>query len=374
MAEVRPPRLLVVDDERAHLQALRETLGNSGYEVKGCGGAHEALAALREARYDLLLTDLHMPDMDGIDLLRQAQQLDSSLVGIIMTGGGSIATAVAAMQSGALDYILKPFKLSTALPVLARALEVKALRDDNASLAARVQQQVQDLEAANQDLEAFSASVSHDLRAPVHAIGAFADVLAERHATSLDAKGLDYLQRIRAATTQMNELIDGLLRLALVARQPLELGQVDLQATAAAAVQDLAAVGLLQEGWIRVEPLAGVRGDAALLRQLFVNLLSNAGKFSSKQPLPSIVVGADTHDGSTAYFVRDNGAGFDMAYAQHLFEPFRRLHKAQEFAGLGVGLSIVARIVQRHGGRIWAEGEVGKGACFHFTLAPSRDG
>jgi light-regulated signal transduction histidine kinase (bacteriophytochrome) len=245
---------------------------------------------------------------------------------------------------------------------------VKALRDENAALVARVQQQVQELAVANRDLEAFSASVSHDLRAPVAAIEGFATVLIERHANQLDARGLGYLERIGVAVRHMNDLIDGLLRLAHVARQPLEFRPVDLAQLAAAVVRDLAAGGQLQEAWIIVQALPGAHGDAALLRQLLANLLSNAGKFSAKQPLPSVVLGARTQEGEVAYYVRDNGAGFDMAFAQNLFEPFQRLHRAEEFAGLGIGLSIVQRIVHRHGGRIWAEGEVGRGACFYFTL------
>jgi signal transduction histidine kinase len=364
----RLPRLLVVDDEQANLRALCDTLGTSGYETCGCPNAQEALETLRRERFDLLLTDLHMPGMDGIALLQAARELDPSLAGVIMTGGGSISTAVAAMQSGALDYILKPFKLSIGLPVLARALQVKRLRDENAALTARVQRQVEALSQANQDLEAFSSSVSHDLRAPLQVVDGFSAVLAAKHASGLDAKGLAYLGRIRGAIADMHALIDGLLRLAHVARQPLEQRPVDLALQARAAVRDLAAAGLVQEGWITIDALPPAHGDAALLRQVFTNLISNACKFSANEPQPRVHVGSRLHEGQVAWFVQDNGAGFDMAHAKDLFEPFRRLHKVQEFAGIGIGLSIVQRIVRRHGGRIWAHGEVGQGACFSFTL------
>ncbi len=196
MSDAPLARLLIVDDEAAHLRALCDTLGDSGYVVQGCAGAQEALAALAAPathRFDLLLTDLHMPGMNGIELMRAALAADPALVGIIMTGAGSISTAVQALQSGALDYILKPFKLNTALPVLARALQVRSLRQRNLQLEAQLRGKVEELAAANSDLESFSFSVSHDLRAPLQVVAGFSSILVRQHAGQLDEKGLHYL-------------------------------------------------------------------------------------------------------------------------------------------------------------------------------------
>jgi len=372
MVDAALPRLLLVDDEAPLRLALGDTLGANGYLVRTCAGAEEALEALRESRFEVLLTDLHMPGVNGISLLRSALEIDPDLVGIVMTGVGSIGTAVDAMQAGALDYIQKPFKLNTALPILARALKVRALRLENAALDERVRKQMQELAIANRDLEAFASSVSHDLRAPLQVIDGFSAVLADRYAERWDDKGLDYLKRIRGAVRRMQELIDGMLRLAHFSRQPIEMRTIDMTRLAREAASELCAAGQAQESWIEVADLPTALGDATLLRQVWANLLSNACKFSARSPSPRVSVGCDLQPGAAAYFVRDNGAGFDMAYAQQLFEPFMRLHKADEFPGLGVGLSIVQRVVVRHGGRIWAQSREGEGACFHFTLEESK--
>ncbi len=369
------PRLLIVDDEAAHMRALCDTLGAVGYRTTGCSNAADALAVLAGAQHDLLLSDLQMPGMDGIALMRAALAADPSLTCIIMTGQGSIASAVEAMQAGALDYILKPFKLSVALPVLTRALQVRELRVRNATLEAQVHRQLQELEASNRDLEAFSYSVSHDLRGPLQAIGGFSLMLDERLRTSLDDTSRHYLSRIRAGVVRMGQLVDGLLALAHVARKPLQMRPVDLQALVASVAEELQSSGALAPGALRVQPgLPATSGDPVLLRQVLMNLLSNAAKFSAHRQPPAIEVGFALREGTPEYFVRDNGAGFEMEFASRLFEPFQRFHHERDFAGTGIGLSIVHRIIARHGGRIRAETAPEEGACFFFTLAPGAGG
>jgi signal transduction histidine kinase len=226
-----------------------------------------------------------------------------------------------------------------------------------------------ELEVANKDLEAFASSVSHDLRAPLHVVDGFSQMLETRFAGQLDAKSAHYLARIRAGVSLMEQLVEGILDLSRLGRQPLRKQQVDVAQLVGEVLAQLRSSRVpVDDRVMVVGELADALADRVLLRQVFANLLSNACKFTGQTPQPQVRVGLQWLGGEAVYFVRDNGAGFDPAYASRLFEPFQRLHRTQEFAGLGIGLSIVKRIVQRHGGRIWAEAAVGQGACFYFTL------
>lgn len=371
MNDVTPTaaRLLIVDDEAAQMQALCDTLRDRGYEVTGCTTSVEALAALRQTPFDLLLTDLTMPDMDGITLLRAAIEIDPLLVGIIMTGDGTIATAVAAMQSGALDYILKPFNLSAIVPVLARGLAVRRLREENASLERRLRQRASELEAANCELDAFTRSVSHDLRTPLNAIVGFSELLSEEHAALLPAEARTMLNEIEAAGLRMTQLIDDLLRLSKLGHQALRLDNVELETLVRSVGNEVDRQFPNRNVELRIGSLPRTIADSSLLRQVFMNLLSNAYKFTRDQARARIEIGSEMQNGERVYYVRDNGTGFDMAEAERLFGVFQRLHNDAEFEGTGVGLTIVQRIVQRHGGRIWVQATPGEGASFCFTLA-----
>jgi two-component system sensor histidine kinase/response regulator len=374
-------RLLIVDDESLQMKALADTLSIEGYATTGFTSAQRALDALREQEFDLLLTDLQMPEMDGIALLTAARAISPDHVAIVMTGHAAIDTAVRAMQAGALDYIVKPFKLSIILPVINRALAVRELRRTNRQLEARVHERTQELEAANRQLEAvnrelesFSYSVSHDLRAPARTVLGFCETYMEDFKDSIPAEGLPILQRVEAGAQRMGQLIEDLLELSQLGRRPLLRGNIDLDGLASRLIEDLFAKEPLRRADTEVlmGDLGDCNGDASLIEQVWVNLLSNAFKFTRARRPGSIELGRRTDKSATVYFVRDNGAGFNSQYAHKLFGVFQRLHAESEFEGTGVGLSIVQRIIQRHGGRIWAEGEVGKGATFHFTLAPDE--
>ena len=368
MTEATAARLLIVDDETALMRALCDTLEDQGYEVVGCSTGEAAMGELRKAPFDLLLTDLTMPEMDGIALLRSALQVDPLLVVIMMTGAGTISSAVEAMQSGALDYILKPFKLSAILPVLARGLAMHQLRLQNAALERSVREHSAELEATNIELDAFTRSVSHDLRTPLNALIGFSSLLTMKYAAQMPAEPRLWLDQIERAAKRMNQLIDDLLRLSRLGREALALETVDLPLLVLGVVDDLIPAQDRQRVDVRIDVPPQVNADPSLLRQVFVNLVSNAYKFTRQTARPTIEVGCSLGSEGRVYFVRDNGAGFDMAYADRLFGAFERLHRAEEFEGSGVGLSIVQRIVQRHGGRIWAEAKPGHGATFYFTL------
>ncbi|MGH7823284.1 MAG: sensor histidine kinase, partial [Candidatus Binatia bacterium] len=224
------------------------------------------------------------------------------------------------------------------------------------------------LEAANKELEAFSYSVSHDLRAPLRSIDGFSQALLEDYGDRFDSQAKSYLERVRAATRRMAQLIDDLLNLSRVARSEIRREPVDLSAMVQTVLVELQRREPDRQVECLVPPGMVAEGDARLLRLVLENLLANAWKFTSKKPHARIELGMTKQNGRPAYFVRDNGAGFDMAYASKLFGAFQRLHGAGDFPGTGVGLATVQRIVHRHGGRVWAEAAEGEGATFWFVL------
>jgi signal transduction histidine kinase len=221
---------------------------------------------------------------------------------------------------------------------------------------------------ANRELESFSYSVAHDLRAPLRGIDGFSQALLEDCGDQLDETGHQHLQRVRAAAQRMGELIDSLLAVARLARTELRSEKVDLSTLAAASVAELRNLDPGRDVDVVIEPSIQVRGDPRLLRVVLDNLLGNAFKFTARRPKGEVEFASRVEDGERVFFVRDNGVGFDPRYARNLFRVFQRLHDAREFPGTGIGLATVQRVVSRHGGRTWARSEPGKGATFYFTL------
>jgi PAS domain S-box-containing protein len=243
----------------------------------------------------------------------------------------------------------------------------ESIRALNASLEVRANQ----LEAANKELESFSYSVSHDLRAPLRAIDGFSKIFEEDYATQVDDEGRRLLKVIRDNSQRMGTLIDDLLAFSRLGRQALSTERVDMKSLAIAALTDVQAAGAGVRAHAEIQDLPSVQADPALLKQVWTNLLSNAFKYSSTREAPRIEVGfvaAKNPQDHVTFFVKDNGVGFDMRYYDKLFGVFQRLHRIEEFSGTGVGLAIVHRLVTRHGGKVWAEAELDKGATFFFSL------
>ncbi len=232
----------------------------------------------------------------------------------------------------------------------------------------RVKARTRDLEAANRELESFAYSVSHDLRQPLRAIDGFSQALLEEYNDRLDDDGREYLGRLRAGSQRMGVLIDNILRLSRLSREEMHYQTVDLSAIAGEIAEELRAAEPGRQGEFVIAPALTVHGDPALLRIALQNLLANAWKFTSRKEQARIEFGAREQDGERVFHVSDNGAGFDMAYGDKLFGVFQRLHGAKEFPGTGIGLAIVQRVIHRHGGRVWAEAEPGRGASFFFIV------
>lgn len=249
-----------------------------------------------------------------------------------------------------------------------RERAAREIRRLNAELEQRVVERTAELSAANRELDSFAYTVSHDLRAPLRTIGGFVQILQEEYSSALGSEGREHLQRIRNGTRRMGELIEGLLALSRHTNKPLERGPVDLSAIAERRLAELAAADPTRRVDVRIEPGLVADCDAALAEALMVNLLDNAWKYSAKTTHAAICFCQDEVDGLRGFCVSDNGAGFDMSKAGHLFEPFQRLHHASDFQGTGVGLATVRRIVDRHGGRVTAQAAPGQGARFCFTL------
>jgi two-component system, sensor histidine kinase and response regulator len=290
-------RLLIVDDEAAQLRALCDTLQLEGYAVMGFASARKALATLQPGNFELLLTDLKMPEMDGIALIDAARLIDPMLGAVIMTGHGTIDTAVQAMQSGALDYILKPFRLNVVLPVISRALSLQSLRRENAALQERERRRSEELAAAYQALESFSYSISHDLRSPLLAMKGFAQVLEEDYSPQVDEEGRGVVRIILESCDRMDQLIVGLLAFSQTSRKAVDRVPIDMTALAQAAAAELLSSYSGPAPSLIISQLPACTGDPTVLRQVWCNLIGNAFKYSAKRADPRIEITGRVSEG-----------------------------------------------------------------------------
>jgi DNA-binding response OmpR family regulator len=389
-----PKRILAVDDSSTYLGSLSEALREEGYDVVSARSGEEALEMLAMQPVDCILLDLLMPGMDGTETCRRIKDSPGvrDIPLLMLTAREDRAAMLQGLASGADDFIPKSSELEVLKARVRAQMRRKQFEDEHRKIREgllrseleaaeerslrRVAEAraalVEALERKNQELNAFSYSVSHDLRAPLRAIDGFSQALLEDCSEQLDDRGRDYLGRVRAAAQRMGELIDDLLELSRVSRAELKRERVNVSELARVVMQELRRREPARSVEIVVADELFADADPRLLRVLLENLLGNAWKFSSKTPSARVEFGVEQIDGSSAFFSRDNGAGFDLAYADKLFRPFQRLHTTTDFAGTGIGLATVHRIVDRHGGRVWAHGEVGKGATFYFTMEQTR--
>ncbi len=391
-----PKKILAVDDSLTYLHELADALRGEGYDVILAHSGEEALELLAVQSVDCILLDLLMPGLGGQETCRRikATQIVRDLPLIMLTAMEDREAMIQGLGAGADDYISKASEFEVLKARLRAQMRRKQFEDENRRVReelllkdreageARAARELAETRAAlvvelqrkNRELEAFSYSISHDLRAPLRSIDGFSQILIKDCANLLDAKGLHHLERVRAAAQRMGELIDDLLQLSRVGREELSRSRVNLSGIARTVASELGKNNPERTVDFDIPDELVVDADSRLMKVALENLLGNAWKFTSKIDSPRIAFGTEQRDAETVYFVRDNGAGFNMEYAHKLFSPFQRLHRDADFPGTGIGLATVYRIFDKHGGRVWAEGAVGKGATFYFTIASARLG
>lgn len=385
-----PKRILAVDDSPTYLNELGEILRGEGYEVLLAHSGAEALLLLSVQPVDCVLLDLVMPGIDGIETCRRIKAAPGlrDIPVVMLTAVEDHKAMIEALSAGADDYLSKSGDADALRARVMAQIRRKQLQDETRRIreellrkeieaaeerAARETAEAkaamaEELEFKNQELEAFSYSVAHDLRAPLRSIDGFGLALLEDYAEVLDEAGREFIDRIRDSTAHMGRLIEDLLKLSKVARSEFIGREVDLTAIARACLARLRQADPDRQVEVSIPEGLWASGDAALLEVALENLLGNAWKFTRKTGAARIELTTEIQDRRRVFVLRDNGAGFDMAHAGKLFNVFTRLHASHDFEGTGIGLATVLRVIRRHGGRIWAEGKVGEGAAFFFTL------
>jgi signal transduction histidine kinase len=357
------PRILLVDDN-ADMRDYVYRLLASRHEVLTFADGQAALAAAEECLPDLILSDIMMPGLDGFALLRSLRTNPRSraIPVILLSARAGEESAVEGLQAGADDYLTKPFS----------ARELMARVHTHLELAQARRAWALELEHSNRELEAFSYSLSHDLRTPLRAIDGFSKALLDEYAGQLDHQACHYIQRVRTAAQRMSTLINDLLDLTRVSRSPLHRERLDLSGLAHGLAADFQNREPERKVLVEIQGGLSATGDRRLMTTVLSNLLHNAWKHTARQSHPRISFGSMVQGHETVFYVRDNGVGFNMAYAGKLFTPFQRVHCESDFAGPGIGLAMVQRVIARHGGRIWADAAVNAGATFYFTLGEER--
>jgi two-component system NtrC family sensor kinase len=387
-----PMRVLAVDDSDTYLQELGGMLRGEGYDVVLARSGEEAIELLAVQSVDCILLDLLMPGLGGRETCRHIKESavvrDAPL--IMLTALEDRASMIDGLSAGADDFISKSSDFEVLKARIRAQLRRKQFEDEHRRIREellhselraaeeRAARQVVETRAAlagelerkNKELETFSYSVSHDLRAPLRSIDGFSRALQDDYGPLLDEQGRDYLKRVREGAQRMSELIDDLLELSRVSSADLHRAPADLSAIARAVCTTLQAREPERRIELTIRDNLIAEADGRLMRVVLDNLIGNAWKFTARAEDARIEFGAETSEAATVYFVRDNGAGFDMLFADKLFAPFQRLHSEAEFPGTGIGLATVRRVVDRHHGRVWAESAVGRGATVFFTVPP----
>lgn len=382
--------ILLVDDDPKKCIALTAVLDSLGHNIFKAGSGQEALRLALQRDYAVVLLDVQMPDMDGFqiaEMLRSRKRSAGTPIIFITAYNRADIEVLRGYSLGAVDYVFAPIVPDILRAKVTAFIELAIMRqkleteiDQRKRAAKQIEQlnvalheRASELEASNKELESFTYSVSHDLRAPLRAIAGYARMLEEDYADKLDAEGRRMISVIREGGQKMDKLIEDLLFFSRYNRKPASIVEIDMRALAQAAFNELTDSGLARPPQLRLSPLPKAHGEPALIKQVWVNLLSNSIKYTSKAAEPVVEVSGYADGTDQIYCVKDNGAGFDMKHYAKLFGLFQRLHEPAQYSGTGVGLAIVERVISRHGGRVWAEGQVNGGAAFFFSLPNERN-
>jgi signal transduction histidine kinase len=372
-------KVLIIEHDPYDIELLKYELRRSfaNHILQIVQTEKDFVDALQNYVPHIILSDYSLPMFSGERAFELKQKIAPNTPFILVSGTIGEENAVGLIKSGITDYALKD-KLYALTPKIVRALTEaddrkrkeeaeEEVRKMNLLLEERVRQRTAELVEANTALEAFSYSVSHDLRAPLRSVMGFAQLIKQEHSPSLTGELTELFAHIESSTKRMSAIIDDLLALAKYGKENPHTGLVNMNRLFTN-VWDELLFNTPHKATIEIETLPNVEADGSMLEQVIVNLISNAVKYSSKKEKPLIKVGCEEAADSYTFYVKDNGAGFDMQEYERLFGAFQRLHALSEFDGTGVGLMLVKRIIEKHQGRVWAQGEVGKGATFYFTL------
>lgn len=364
--------ILLVDDRPDNLLALETILGDLGQNlIKAASGA-EALRCLLKDDFAVILLDVQMPGMDGLEtaaLIRERERSKHTPIIFLTAADQNESLIFKGYAAGAVDYLFKPLNPDILKAKVKVFVDLFLTTEQVKGQARQLETLNQELAVANQELDAFIYAVSHDLRAPLRALSGYANILLREHASQLEEKARQRLEEMIKMTEDMGQMIKALLDLSRLTRRTPQREPVDMKRLAQVIEKELRQQEPERQVDLIVANSLDTKGDLRLLRVALTNLLGNAWKFTGQRPQARIEFGVTLSPKERVFYIRDNGAGFDMAYSSRLFKPFQRFHRADEFPGTGVGLATVQRIIRRHGGRIWAESEVDKGATFFFTLS-----
>ncbi|MBT1073604.1 sensor histidine kinase [Pelotalea chapellei] len=369
--------LLYVEDDMETREIVANALAADypGLSLYFAADGAEGLALFREHRPEIVITDIMMPVMGGIRMAEEIRALESEAELIALTAFSDTSFLVSAIEAGFSHYVLKPVDFDKLFAAVEKSLQVVTLKrqvnEQNEQIrqfAAELATKSAELEAANQELEAFNYTVAHDLRGPLNNMGLSFQTIQELHGAQLDESTRKYLTSGYNNSRRMSQLIDTLLEFSKLSHLEPRRTTFDLSAMAREIVAELNGTAPERRCIFHIADRIMANGDPKLLRVALHNLLQNAWKYTGTRDEALVEFGATEIDGAPAYFVRDNGKGFDPADAGKLFIPFQRLPGAEEFKGSGIGLATVDRIIRRHGGKVWADAEPGKGSIFYFTL------
>jgi len=363
VAENSPLALLYVEDEPTTRDVVCTLVHRKfpDIHIHTAANGQEGLKLFEELRPDIVVTDIKMPVMNGIEMARSIKSLSGTAPIIVTSAHSDMDYFIDAIEIGINHYVMKPIARDKLLTAIEKCISAIMLER-------RVKEQAEELAAANMELEAFNYTVAHDLRAPLSSISGSCQVLQELYGDKLDEQGKQVIRYIQDGILRMDSLIGALLKFSRLSRQELQRLKVDLSSVAMDISTDLQFRQPERRCVFTIAEGISCCGDPLLLAAVMENLLGNAWKYTGKRETARIEFGVTEAAGKPVYFVSDNGAGFDMKDIHRLFGTFQRLHDRSEFEGNGIGLATVQRIIQRHGGKVWAEGEAGKGATFYFTL------